>query len=303
MLINEICKECNLTKKAVEYYEKQGLIKPKYNESNYRCFDNEDVTTLKEIAMLRKLDISIADIKTIITSEDRIKALTEYKIKKELQLHAMKTQYDCLNYLLDNNYNVEKTLETINHKLDENMIIKDKLIQEFPGTYGKYLSIHFGRFLNEKIDSNEKVLAYYKIVKFLDNISDADFPEELEQLLTEQLDGLTEEAIKNIDDSVYKSISDYNNYIDENKDLIERYLEYRNSEEFRSSPAYKMQQLLIKFQESSGYYNIFINNLKILSRSYSKYHEKLKLANKELDEKLIANIKREGVVIYEQIGE
>lgn len=28
MLINEVCKECNLTKKAVEYYAEQGLIQP-----------------------------------------------------------------------------------------------------------------------------------------------------------------------------------------------------------------------------------------------------------------------------------
>ena len=29
MLINEVCKECNLTKKAVEYYTEQGLIQKK----------------------------------------------------------------------------------------------------------------------------------------------------------------------------------------------------------------------------------------------------------------------------------
>lgn len=29
MLINEVCKECNLTKKAVEYYTEQGLIQPR----------------------------------------------------------------------------------------------------------------------------------------------------------------------------------------------------------------------------------------------------------------------------------
>ena len=30
MLIKEVCKECGLTRKAVEYYEKQGLIQPRY---------------------------------------------------------------------------------------------------------------------------------------------------------------------------------------------------------------------------------------------------------------------------------
>lgn len=35
MLINEVCKECNLTKKAVEYYTEQGLIQPRITENGY----------------------------------------------------------------------------------------------------------------------------------------------------------------------------------------------------------------------------------------------------------------------------
>ena len=35
MLINEVCKECNLTKKAVEYYTEQGLIQPRIKENGY----------------------------------------------------------------------------------------------------------------------------------------------------------------------------------------------------------------------------------------------------------------------------
>lgn len=34
MLINEVCRECNLTKKAVEYYTEQGLIRPDIAEND-----------------------------------------------------------------------------------------------------------------------------------------------------------------------------------------------------------------------------------------------------------------------------
>lgn len=278
MLINEVCKACSVTKKAVEYYEKQGLIKPKLNNNNYRCYDNNDLTLLKEIAMLRKLNISIADIKTIITSDDRPKALSDYKIKKELQIEQLKTQYDCLNYLLDNEYNVDKVIDTINRRLDENMVIQDKLTQAFPGYYGRYLSLHFGRFLNGKIDSDEKALAYYRIIQFLDNI---DIPEELEEFLSKYLNEISESDLQKIVESTNNVISDISNYIAKNNDNISQYLEYRNSQEFKSSPMYKMQQLLIKFQEDSRYNDIFIYNLKILSSSYREYHEKIMLANTE----------------------
>ena len=38
MFINEVCKECNLTKKAVKYYTEQGLISPTVLENGYRDF-------------------------------------------------------------------------------------------------------------------------------------------------------------------------------------------------------------------------------------------------------------------------
>jgi len=62
-------------------------------------------------------------------------------------------------------------------------------------------------------------------------------------------------------------------------------LEYRNSDEYKKSPACKMQQLLLQFQQESGYYDIFIENLKILSDSYREYLEKLQVANKTFVDK------------------
>ena len=55
MLINEVCKECNLTKKAVEYYTEQGLIQPRITENGYRQFSETDALKLKRIAVLRGL--------------------------------------------------------------------------------------------------------------------------------------------------------------------------------------------------------------------------------------------------------
>lgn len=59
MLINEICKECNLTKKAVEYYTEQGLIQPRITENGYRQFSETDALKLKQIAVLRGLGFSV----------------------------------------------------------------------------------------------------------------------------------------------------------------------------------------------------------------------------------------------------
>lgn len=54
MLINEVCKRCGLTKKAIEYYEEQGLTRPQIMENGYRVFSEDDVIQLNKIAVLRK---------------------------------------------------------------------------------------------------------------------------------------------------------------------------------------------------------------------------------------------------------
>ena len=71
MLINEVCKECNLTKKAVEYYTEQGLIQPRITENGYRQFSETDALKLKRIAVLRGLGFSVPEIRTILENDSR----------------------------------------------------------------------------------------------------------------------------------------------------------------------------------------------------------------------------------------
>ncbi|MDU6305821.1 MAG: MerR family transcriptional regulator [Clostridium sp.] len=65
MLIGEVCKTCKITKKTVEYYEQQGFIHPEVMGNGYRNYSDKDISMLKEVSMLRKLNIGIADIKSI----------------------------------------------------------------------------------------------------------------------------------------------------------------------------------------------------------------------------------------------
>lgn len=64
MLINEVRKRCGLTKKAIEYYEEQGLTCPQIMENGYRVFSEDDVIRLNKIAVLRGLGISVSAMST-----------------------------------------------------------------------------------------------------------------------------------------------------------------------------------------------------------------------------------------------
>jgi len=277
--INEVCKLTGLTKKAVEYYEKQGLLSPEIMENGYRKYEIEEISVLKEISLLRKMGIGIADIKAILVSDDKLAALAACKSKITRQISILNVQRECISHLIDSGYNIDSSFQYATHQLDENRVIKERLAEAFPGNYGLFLSFHFGRFLNEKIDSPEKEAAYGKILEFLDGLVDIPFPKEIEDYMMEAGGLWNEDAMQSLDSGTRAAIDDYDSFMETKKDIIEMYLEYRKSDAYKSSPGYKMQTLMLEFQKASGYVDVFIENMKILSREYSEYLEKLRESN------------------------
>lgn len=279
MLISMVCNICNITKKAIEYYERQGFIQPEIMENGYRNYTDKEIAMLKEVSMLRKLDINVADIKAIVFSKDKCKALAEYQAKREILLEHAKAQYNCIGLLIMNGYNLEEVKNFIEHTLDNNAIIRDKLLHSFPGNYGKFISLHFGRFLTEKIDTAEKAVAYQNVLDFLDSIERIHISKELEECFETISQALSGIDFERMEDAMTSAMDDYEGYAENNREFIEQYIELRNSEEYKSSATFKMQKLLLDFQQSSGYYDLFIPNLKILSKSYERHLSKLQKAN------------------------
>ena len=81
MQINEVIQKLDLTKRAIKYYEEQGLISVNKDKNGYRNYSEEDVKTLKEISVYRKLGISIKDIKVLLNTKDKQLLENIYKEK------------------------------------------------------------------------------------------------------------------------------------------------------------------------------------------------------------------------------
>lgn len=93
MNIHELEKRTGITKQNIRFYEKKGLLHPERNqENNYREYEEEDVTALKMIKLLRKLDISIEDIRKILAGEEALgisaRRQTETLLARRSQLDA-----------------------------------------------------------------------------------------------------------------------------------------------------------------------------------------------------------------------
>lgn len=69
MKTSDLEKLLGLSKHTIRYYEKEGFIQPHRDENGYRDYRDEDVQTLKLVKFLRSLEISIDDVKAILSGD------------------------------------------------------------------------------------------------------------------------------------------------------------------------------------------------------------------------------------------
>lgn len=278
MLINEVCKECSLTKKAIEYYIEQGLISPSIQENGYRNFSDDNVENLKKISVLRNLGLSVADIQGVLSSQDTA-ALNEISHRKILQITVLQEKQRLIQELAANHnwIQIQDKLQI----LEQKQSVLERIMNVFPGHYGRFICLHFAVYLNEPILTGEQQEAFNTIIEFLDN-TEFDIPADMQIYLDEITSNLDETLIMNISDNVNSAIQDMEKYIDDNSEQVENYITYRQSKEYKSSPAYRLEELLRQFNSVSGYNEVFLPAMCRLSRSYRKYYEALLKANEKL---------------------
>lgn len=292
MLINEVCKSTGLTKKAILYYEKENFISPKKLSNGYRDYSNEDIKILQEISLYRKLDISVKDIMTILKSKDKREILNRIVIEKEQKEIRLKIDKIHLERLIEVDMSINEIFrlndEIIQEEKKSGEFIKRELKRAFPKGFGEYMAYHFSPYLNEPLDTMEKIKAWHNIVEFLDNIPQFKIPKFIQIGLASSSDEIrkrTYEATKSKMEALLEAqgeeLEEYKKellgYVDKQKEW--RLLPYLN-------PFFNFKKKLMNFYKESGYYEVFIPNMKVLSKEYREYSEKLNLINDKLSKEL-----------------
>jgi len=73
MKINEVESLAGITKKNIRFYEEQGLLSPRRNADNgYRDYSQNDIQTLQQIKLLRKLGVPLEEIRQMQTGSHTI---------------------------------------------------------------------------------------------------------------------------------------------------------------------------------------------------------------------------------------
>lgn len=234
------------------------------------------VQTLREVACLRFYGLTVAQIRAGFGSGDKAGTITALLVEKEEQLHWQK---NCFRALCDlaKNYDLDKA-EREKKALEAKQNIREKLRLAFPGSYGDYLSLHFGKYLGEPLDTPEKEEAYRKMVSFLDGCAEGNFSGT--GTIFDANHGVAAAAdVEKVDAAGQEAAVDPSGYLERHGEQLREYMQLMQTKEFQTSPAAQMKALLGDFLNSSGYYSIFLPNLRILSESYRTYIGQLEQAN------------------------
>ena len=120
-----------ITGKNIRFYEEQGLIHPRRAENGYREYEQEDVHRLMQIKLLRKLGVSIEEIRRLFDGKislsdclDRHQSELEHQKETLSQMEAVSEQIITSRLSLEN-LPVESYLEQIDQMEKEGMDFMD----------------------------------------------------------------------------------------------------------------------------------------------------------------------------------
>lgn len=276
MTINEIAKKLNMTKRAIKYYEEQGLLTVKKDTNGYRNYTDQDAELLCKIALYRKLGIGIPDIKKLLEKEEKT-ILLDALHKKEKELLALTAEYEGLKSFVSTG-KTQGLSEIISYKS-----IGDALTDAIPGFYGHYFLHHFLPYLQGKIETQEQKEAYEAICSYWDNteikipllmkctswITYRFYPKMSAEDLEERADAQMKLYL-NADEEQYEKLK---------KQILEG---YHRKKMMRFHPVYLSQRKFMKELHNKGYNDIFIPNMKKLSPEYKEYHDAMTEMNKKV---------------------
>ncbi|SFC38606.1 MerR family transcriptional regulator [Clostridium uliginosum] len=285
MNIKTASEKTGLTKKAIKYYENEGLIKPsKKLENNYREYSEDDIVKLNLIGALRALDITIIGIKDVVAGKKSLpETLTDAVKKIDENMNYLERSKLIIESLIEKNLTdyrasgeqIRKLRETLElSKDDKKEFISNTLLRIFPGNFGQVFVNIYEPFLRVTIDNDEKKKIWLKLVEFLDSVDEVEENDYLiKQINNSDTNKLDE--LKKMLDTQNKDVLNY----DENtkNNIVNLQVEFakslKESEELKQRVSKGFENLKQSMKIIGPIQKDFEEYLCILNEDFKKYKE------------------------------
>ena len=282
---NDAQKKTGLTRKALEYYEEQGLVMPLREENGYRRYSEKDIDKLNEISLYRKMGLRVSEIKSFLFSGSKKEILGEIVKDKKIRLDIAIKRINLLEKFAASGVSDDIKEELLLIEVQES--IYDKLAEKFPGFIGQSMFISYRPFLQGRIETEEQKQAFNDLVEFLDNMDNLpSMTEEEKEFYQSTAAELSLEIMQSAAEAKVDAVHSGDKWFKENAENIKNYIKYRNSEEYRLSPAYTVANKMRNYLQNSGFYDVAIPLIRKISPAYDKYYVKLIDLNEKYAEKL-----------------
>lgn len=282
MQLGEVIQRVDLSKRAIKYYEEQGLLTVAKDNNGYRNYSEENIRTLKEIAVFRRLGIGIQDIRTLLDTGD-FELLEKVYQEKAKSLKLQQEELNALRAFIQD-HDVEAVYETIDYHN-----IGNALQDMFPGFYGYYFMNHFMPYLQIEITTEEQREAYRNIVDFWDHTT-IKLPLFLRISSYLMYRFIPRPSMEQMVKSMEAQMKLYSNPSEEEyqklKKQTEQGIRMKNSFFGKYHPVFISQRKFMKRLQDQGYNDIFIPNMMRLSPQYKEYHEALEKVNDRICKEL-----------------
>ena len=105
MTVSQVSRSVGISTRMLRYYEKVGLIKSSRQEGySYRVYDENAVSRIKQILILRKLRIPVRQIEVILDNTNAVAAIDIFRQNMEEvdeEITALSTIRDILNHFVE----------------------------------------------------------------------------------------------------------------------------------------------------------------------------------------------------------
>ena len=110
MRIKDVDSIVGISRKNIRFYEKEGLLNPgRESENSYRDYCDEDIQRLKQIKLLRKLDMPISEIKAVFEGEISLTtALRRHSISIEQQCQSLMKAMEMCDRIISDGKQLEQ---------------------------------------------------------------------------------------------------------------------------------------------------------------------------------------------------
>lgn len=160
MKINEIEKKFGISRANIRFYEKEGLFHPSRSDNKYRDYSDNDVEMIGKIIVLRKLEMSLSEIKEIFNAKlSLIDAIEKHKQVLLKRIESLDGAISVCEQIeksslsidnMDSMYYLNQIQEKEKNGLLFNNVINDWIKLEKNIFYGTLSIIYFSYFKNIK---------------------------------------------------------------------------------------------------------------------------------------------------------